>query len=104
MRNTEEPHDTYANVLHVYGWGGAFCYYGLIIMTLIRGFSALFRRSPNRRLLVPLMAVYIPLIIEAGIIDIDHWRHYFLIVGMIWGVTAGYLRVKPGENRVTALG
>ena len=104
LRNTEEPHDTYANVLHVYGWGGAFCYYGLIIMTLIRGTSALFKRSPNRRLLVPLMAVYIPLIIEAGIIDIDHWRHYFLIVGMIWGVTAGYLRVKPGENRVTALG
>ena len=33
----------------VYGWGGAFCYYGLIIMTLIRGFSALFRRSPLQR-------------------------------------------------------
>jgi hypothetical protein len=103
LRNTEEPHDTYANVIHVYGWGGALCYYGLIILTLIRGFGALIKRSPNRRLLIPLLSVYVPLIIEAGIIDIDHWRHYFLIVGMIWGVTTGYLNLKPGETRVTAM-
>jgi hypothetical protein len=88
LRNTEEPHDTYANVLHVYGWGGALCYYGLIIMTLIRGLGALFKRSANRRLLIPLMSVYIPLVIEAGIIDIDHWRHYFLLLGVLWGLMA----------------
>ena len=56
-----------------------------------------------RRLLIPLVAVYIPLVVQAGIIDIDHWRHYYLIVGLIWGVTAGYYRLQPGESRATAL-
>jgi hypothetical protein len=30
----------------------------------------------------------VPLAGEAAIIDTDHWRHWFLLVGLIWGVTA----------------
>jgi len=103
LKIPEEAHDSFATTLHVYGWGGALCWDALIVMTLIRALAAMGKRSPNRRMLLPLIAVYVPLIIEAGIIDIDHWRHYYLIVGLIWGVTAGYYRVKPGENKVTAL-
>jgi len=99
----EEAHDTYATTLQVYGWGGALIWDALIVMTLARGFSALMRRSPNRRMLLPLLAAYVPLVIEAGVIDIDHWRHYYLIVGLIWGVTAGYRRLAPGEDKLTAL-
>jgi hypothetical protein len=25
------------------------------------------------------------------IIDIDHWRHYFLILGLLWGLMAASL-------------
>jgi len=103
LKIPEEAHDSFATTLHVYGWGGALCWDALIVMTLIRALAAMGKRSPNRRMLLPLIAVYVPLIIEAGIIDIDHWRHYYLIVGLIWGVTAGYYRVKPAENKVTAL-
>lgn len=99
----EEAHDTYATTLHVYGWGGALMWDAMLVLTLVRIGTALFRRSPNRRLLIPLVAVYIPLVVQAGIIDIDHWRHYYLIVGLIWGVTAGYYRLQPGESRATAL-
>lgn len=86
----EEPHDTYATVMLSYGWGGGFAYWVLIGMTLWRGTIYLFRASPNRLLLIPLMATYIPLILESAIIDTDHWRHFFLIVGLIWGITAAY--------------
>jgi hypothetical protein len=24
--------------------------------------------------------------VESAIIDIDHWRHYFLILGALWGL------------------
>jgi hypothetical protein len=28
---------------------------------------------------------------ESFIIDTDHWRHYFLLIGTVWGtVIAGY--------------
>jgi hypothetical protein len=99
----EEAHDSFATTLHVYGWGGALCWDALMVMTLFRALAAVGKRSPNRRMLLPLIAVYVPLIIEAGIIDIDHWRHYYLVIGLIWGVTAGYVRVTPAENKVTAL-
>ena len=99
----EEAHDSYATTLHVYGWGGALIWDVIILLTLARSFRALVRKAANRRLLIPLLATYVPLIIEAGIIDIDHWRHYYLITGLIWGVTAGYGRLKPGEDRITAL-
>ena len=29
---------------------------------------------------------------ESFIIDSDHWRHFFLILGMIWGMSAANIR------------
>ncbi len=59
-------------------------------MTLWRAISSLTIPSPNRLLMIPAFATFLPLILEAAIIDIDHWRHLFLVMGVIWGVSAGY--------------
>jgi len=98
LRISEEPHNTYVNVLHVYGWGGALAYFALVWMTLKRGLSVLARPSPNRLLLIPVIAVFVPLVLEAAIIDTDHWRHYFLVVGMVWGIYAGYGRTAKAQQ------
>jgi O-antigen ligase len=98
-RITELPHNAYVNVLLVYGWGGGLLFYVLVGTTIWRGLSHLARPSPNRLLLIPLVATFIPLAIEAAIIDLDHWRHFFLVAGLIWGVTAAYDRIGPGENK-----
>lgn len=104
LRVKEEPHNSYVNVLHVYGWGGGFAFILFIGTTLWRGISFVAKSSPNRPLLIPLVAVFVPLSIEAAIIDVDHWRHFFLVGGLIWGVTAGYRTVRKGEeNRLAAL-
>lgn len=87
LRIQEDPHNTYVNVLHAYGWGGGFCYYLLVFFTLWRGIVGM-KNPAIRGALIPVMAVYVPLVIQAGIIDTDHWRHYFLVVGLIWGLTA----------------
>ncbi len=99
LRITELPHNTYINVIHAYGWGGAFAYFVLVGMTLWRGMSALARRSPNRLLLIPVFSTVVPLFLLAGIIDTDHWRHWFLLVGLVWGITAGYDAVVPDQKR-----
>ena len=92
LRVIEEAHNTYVSVLHVYGWGGGFCFFAMFGWTLWRGVAGLIRAGPNRLLLIPLMAVFVPLAGEAAIVDTDHWRHLFLIIGLIWGVTA---RTRP---------
>lgn len=96
LRITEEPHNLYVNVLLVYGWGGGAAFITVLFMTLWRGLKHLFLPSPNQLLLIPLFSVYLALMIEAAIIDADHWRHLFLVIGLIWGVTARYW-ARPGD-------
>jgi len=88
LRIIEEPHNVYVSVLHVYGWGGGAFYYLLVILTLWRGVAALTRPSPYRLMMIPLMATFTMLVGESAIIDSDHWRHYYLVVGLIWGVAS----------------
>jgi O-antigen ligase len=95
LRVKEEPHNSYVNVLHAYGWGGGLMFCGFVSVTLWRGFKGLARPGPMRLYLIPLVATFLPLAIEAAIIDVDHWRHFFLIGGLIWGVTAGYWTSRP---------
>jgi hypothetical protein len=30
------------------------------------------------------------MILLSGIIDTDHWRHWFLVTGLVWGICAAY--------------
>lgn len=88
LRVTEAPHNVYVTVMHAYGWGGGAMFYLMIILTLWRGSLALTRASPYRLIMIPLMATFVMLVGESAIIDSDHWRHLFLIVGLIWGVAS----------------
>jgi len=104
MRIVEEPHNAYVNVLLAYGWGGGAVMILLIGTTIWRGVSFVIRPSPNRLLLIPLVSTFVMLAAEAAIIDLDHWRHFYLVAGLIWGVTAAYDKATPEERkRLSAL-
>ena len=96
MRVSELPHNVYVNVLHAYGWGGGAVYYLLVILTLWRGIASLTKPSPYRLMMIPLIATYTMLVGESAIIDSDHWRHYFLLVGLIWGVASAIQNDRGG--------
>lgn len=103
LRVSEAPHNTYVKVLLAYGWFGGLAYFVLVGLTLKKGFAVMTKSTPLRLLMIPLMGTFIPLIIEAGIIDLDHWRHYFLLVGMIWGVAAAAQRPERLSGRADSL-
>lgn len=88
LRIIEEPHNVYVNVLLSYGWGGGALYFLLVLLTLWRGLKGLFRPSPYRLMMIPVFATFTMLVLESAIIDTDHWRHWFLLVGLIWGISA----------------
>ncbi len=87
-RVKEEPHNTYVNVLHAYGWGGGLMLIAFIFLTVYRGVKGVFVPGPHRLMLIPVVAVFVPLAGEAAIIDVDHWRHFFLVAGLVWGLTS----------------
>lgn len=98
MRISEQPHNTYLNVPLSYGWGGALMYYVLVIWTCCTGLMTVMKPSPNRTLLMPVLAAFLPTLVLSAIIDTDHWRHWFLMAGLIWGIAAGYGMLAPEQR------
>lgn len=45
-------------------------------------------RTPWQPLYHIIYAAYVSVVAESVFIDIEHWRHYFLILGALWGLMA----------------
>ena len=83
---TEDPHNIWLKSLMVYGWLGFVAYLVLTLWTLKCGFKTLFYSRPWTPYLQVLYVVFLGHIVMAYVIDIDHWRHMFLITCLLWGI------------------
>jgi len=70
------------------GWLAGFAYLTLTLVTAVRGCRFVFARTPWQPTYHVIYAAYLGVACESAIIDIDHWRHYFLILGVLWGLMA----------------
>ena len=91
----EDEHNMWLKGFMVYGWLGGFAYIALAVWTLI---IIAFRCSSRPRPWQPrrhlrLCRLLGHLIIH-NVIDNDHWRHLFLIYGIIWGAYAAETPIK----------
>jgi len=84
----EDPHNTFLNTFMSGGWLGGFAYLTLTLVTAVRGFRFVFARTPWQPTYHVVYATFLGVAGESAIIDIDHWRHYFLILGVLWGLMA----------------
>lgn len=84
-RYTNDPHQVYLNAFASYGWLGGVSYLALVIITLAIGLRTVFVATPWQPYFIPVMATYTGVAIEGLIIDTDHWRHYYLLLGLVWG-------------------
>ena len=97
-----QQHNVYLQAFLVYGWAGGISYIMLMLSTLLVGFRNALMRTPWQAYLIAAYAAFIGIVGESFIIDSDHWRHFFLIIGMIWGLSAANSRLRNGERRVYA--
>lgn len=98
----EAPHNTYLNSFVVGGWLAGTAYLTLTLVTLVAGLRFAFLRTPWQPVYQAVYAAYVGLAVESIIIDSDHWRHYFLILGVLWGLMAAsrdYLARSPATAR-----
>jgi hypothetical protein len=96
----EDPHNVYINSFAAYGWLGGLSYFAFIAITLYVGWRLVLRKGPYRSLAIPIWASAFFTILQGFQIDTDHWRHFFLLVGLTWGLTAA----TALEERRAALG
>jgi O-antigen ligase len=101
--NGLQQHNVYLQAFLVYGWTGAMAYLLLLGTTILVGLRAALRRTPFQPYLLTAVAALFGAMVEGLVIDTDHWRHFFLLVGIIWGASAATLKsVRPARLRPVA--
>ena len=82
-----QQHDVYMQGFLVYGWLGGAAYMTLVLVTLVIGIRAVLISTPWQYYLLAAYAAFVGEVVEGFVVDTDHWRHFFLLLGLIWGLT-----------------
>ncbi|WP_377296047.1 O-antigen ligase family protein [Rhizobium sp. SGZ-381] len=84
----EDEHNIWLKSLTTYGWLGFVSYLLLVWSTLVIGFRALLRDRPWQPYLMIAWIVLAGHTMIGNVIDLDHWRHVYMLFGLIWGCFA----------------
>lgn len=97
------PHNVYIKIFAENGWLGGIAFLSFLGITLWRGFFFCIRPGPLQREAVVVFSCTLGIAAESVIIDTLHWRHYFVLLGMLWGLMlAGTLKRNTTTRRATA--
>ncbi|MEM7427225.1 MAG: O-antigen ligase family protein [Pseudomonadota bacterium] len=98
---SEEPHNTFINAFASYGWLGGISFLALILSTWIIGWRLVLIATPWQPLSIVVWSVTFMTTLQCFQIDVDHWRHFFLLIGLTWGLFAASQRYRltPPRSR-----
>jgi O-Antigen ligase len=99
-----QQHDVYMQGFLVYGWVGGMAYFTLVMVTLAIGLRSALITAPWQAYLIAAYAAFVGEAFEGFIVDTDHWRHFFLLLGLVWGLTAASLNLRRAEARSSQSG
>ncbi len=103
VHHSEDVHNVYISVFLNNGWLGGAVYVLLTLLTLCLGFMHLTKAGPMRPLFIVLYAAFAAVVLEGLIIDTDHWRSFYLTMGLLWGLMAAGPRAGA-ENKAARFG
>ncbi|MCJ2144521.1 O-antigen ligase family protein [Methylobacterium sp. E-066] len=90
-----EPHNSYIGSFANGGWLGGVVFVGLVLATSFVGFRLLVRPSPVRAHAQIVWPALLMFFLQAFQIDIEKWRHVYMMLGMVWALEAARLRMSP---------
>ena len=88
----EEAHNVYLSMLMNAGWPGGLLYLAICALTLAMGFNHALKATRTRPLFLIAYSALAAAILQGTLIDSDHWRHFYLLMGVVWGLMAGDAR------------
>lgn len=87
-------HNSYLGAFLNHGWIGGVAYIGLALTTIVVGFHCLLVRTPWQTVLIALYGSFVGLAMESFIVDTDHGRLYYQLIGVIWGLIAATVNFR----------
>ncbi|MFM9975065.1 MAG: O-antigen ligase family protein [Beijerinckiaceae bacterium] len=94
----DDPHNTFINAFASYGWLGGLSYMALIACTMGVGWKLVFKRTPWQTESIAIWSTLFFLILQGMQIDTDHWRHFYVLVGLTWGLMLASLRYEAYQR------
>lgn len=82
----EDPHNSFLDAFIAGGWLGGVSYLAMVMVMVVMGLRHVFVPAPWQATYIAIYATFLGEVGESYIIDVQHWRHYFLIVGLVWGL------------------
>jgi hypothetical protein len=95
----EDTHNSYLNAFMSGGWIAGVCYPALVFVTVIMGFRHAFVRVPWQRAYLAIFAAFLGTVGESFVIDTDHWRHFWMMLGAMWGMFAAAQRYRATSDQ-----
>jgi len=95
----EDTHNSYLNAFMSGGWISGICYPALVFVTVVMGFRHIFVRVPWQRAYLAIFAAFLGTVGESFIIDTDHWRHFWMMLGTMWGMFAAAQRYQATSGQ-----
>jgi hypothetical protein len=94
----EDTHNSYLNAFMSGGWIAGVCYPALVFVTVILGFRHVLKAVPWQRTYLAIFAAFLGTVGESFVIDTDHWRHFWMMLGAMWGMFAATQRYKASAG------
>ena len=95
----EDTHNSYLNAFMSGGWLAGICYPALVFITVITGFRHVFVPVPWQRAYLAIFSAFLGTVGESFVIDTDHWRHFWMMLGAMWGMFAAAQRYKAAADQ-----
>lgn len=89
--NEYDPHSSYINAFASYGWLGGFSFLLLVGSSIYVGIRLCVKTSPVRRQAQVAFPALLMFFLQGFQIDIDHWRHVYILLGIVWALEAARL-------------
>jgi hypothetical protein len=93
------PHNTYINAFSSYGWLGGVSYFCMIGITLVIAVKTIFYRTPWQHFSFAVFGCLIAIIFQGIQIDTDHWRHFYWLIGLMWGLFVASVEYANGAQQ-----
>jgi hypothetical protein len=95
----EDTHNSYLNAFMSGGWISGVAYPALVFLTVILGFRHVFVRVPWQRTYLAVFSAFLATVGESFVIDTDHWRHFWMMLGTMWGMFVAAQSYRACINR-----
>lgn len=96
----EDVHNVYISMFLNAGWVGGLVYLAMVLITLVYGLNHALKRSSLQPLYLVVYCSFVAIALEGLVIDTDHWRHFYLLMALIWGLMVSHRATGPSPARL----